>query len=87
MLRSDLRDNRQVAQGFPVSVKGVLLAEGRVILLKNERDEWELPGGKLEEDETLEACLAREILEVLNVRVEVGPILGAWGELSGGVRA
>lgn len=78
MLRSDRRDDRHRTQNFPVSIKGVLLAEGRVVLLKNERDEWELPGGKLEKDETPEACLACEILEELNVRVEVGPLLDAW---------
>ena len=34
---------------FPVSVKGVVIREGKVILLRNERDEWELPGGKHKE--------------------------------------
>lgn len=38
----------------PVSIKGVVLHEGAVLLLKNERDEWELPGGKLERGETPE---------------------------------
>ena len=28
---------------FPVSIKGVLVEAGRVVLLENERDEWELP--------------------------------------------
>ena len=32
---------------FPVSIKGVLVEAGRVVLLENERDEWELPGGRL----------------------------------------
>jgi hypothetical protein len=36
------------AYRFPISIKGVILKESKVILLKNERDEWELPGGKLE---------------------------------------
>jgi hypothetical protein len=31
-----------------VSVKGVIVRAGRVLLLKNERDEWELPGGRIE---------------------------------------
>jgi len=30
---------------WPVSVKGVILDGDRVVLLRNERDEWELPGG------------------------------------------
>src|SRR5262245_5779312 len=28
---------------FPVSIKGVVINAGKVVLLKNERDEWELP--------------------------------------------
>ncbi|WP_454855194.1 NUDIX domain-containing protein [Promicromonospora soli] len=34
-------------------------------ILRNERDEWELLGGKLEPDEEPAACLAREIQEEL----------------------
>ncbi len=33
---------------FPVSAKGVLFEDGRVVLLENERRRWELPGGRLE---------------------------------------
>lgn len=33
---------------------------------------WEFPGGKCDEGETLEACLAREIREELDVDVRVG---------------
>lgn len=33
---------------FPVSIKGVLILDGKALLLKNERDEWDLPGGKIE---------------------------------------
>lgn len=29
---------------FPVSVKSVVVRDGLVMLLKNWRDEWELPG-------------------------------------------
>jgi 8-oxo-dGTP pyrophosphatase MutT (NUDIX family) len=36
------------AHAFPVSVKGVAVQGGMVLLLENERNEWELPGGKLE---------------------------------------
>ena len=34
------QDNK--AQRFPVSVKGIVYHDGKVVLLKNERDEWEL---------------------------------------------
>jgi 8-oxo-dGTP diphosphatase len=33
---------------------------------------WEFPGGKCEEGEELSACLAREIVEELDVRARVG---------------
>jgi 8-oxo-dGTP pyrophosphatase MutT (NUDIX family) len=63
---------------YPISVKGVVLHEGRVVLVDNPRGEWELPGGKLEPGEALEACVAREILEELGLEVTVGPIVDAW---------
>jgi mutator protein MutT len=63
---------------FPVSIKGVLYEGGRVVLLENERGEWELPGGRLEPGETPESCLAREVSEELGITVEVGPLLDCW---------
>ncbi len=63
---------------WPVSVKGVLLVDERVVLLKNERDEWELPGGKLDPGEAPEDCVVREIREELGLAVECGAILDSW---------
>ena len=60
---------------YPVSIKGVLLIGGKVVLVRNDRGEWELPGGRLEAGETPEQALAREFEEELSIRVEpVGAI-------------
>lgn len=67
------------ATTYPVSVKGVLFTpDGNVVLLLNERDEWELPGGRIEPGESSPECLAREIEEELNVGVEVGQPLDTY---------
>jgi len=63
---------------FPVSVKGVLFENGRVVLLLNERDEWELPGGRLERGEDPIACLEREFAEELGIAVAAEEILDCW---------
>lgn len=68
----------QTVRAFPVSVKGVLVRDGLVLLLKNEREEWELPGGKLELGEEPPVCVAREITEETGLAVTTGPILDAW---------
>lgn len=63
---------------FPVSVKGVAVRDGRVLLLRNERSEWELPGGRIERGESPEECLVREVAEETGWRVRAGPILDSW---------
>jgi 8-oxo-dGTP pyrophosphatase MutT (NUDIX family) len=70
------RDNN--ARRFPVSVKGIVIRDGKVILLRNERDEWELPGGKLELSESPEQCLAREMAEELGLVIEPERIVNSW---------
>ncbi len=64
---------------WPVSVKGVVGWDGRVVVLRNRRDEWELPGGRLDaSDASPEAALRREMAEELGLDVEVGPLIDTW---------
>ena len=64
---------------WPVSVKAVVFTEDeRVVLLRNERNEWELPGGRLEPGETPQECAAREFDEELGVTLDIGPLLDVW---------
>jgi len=61
---------------YPVSVKGVLLHEDRVLLLLNERGEWDLPGGRPDPGEDHRAALVREVREEAGLAVTVGDALG-----------
>lgn len=64
---------------FPVSIKGVVCTpSGEVVLLMNERDEWELPGGRIEPGETPAQCVAREISEELSLSVDVQELLDTY---------
>ena len=67
-----------LAPHYPVSVKAVLFVDGLCVLLRNERGEWELPGGKLERGDTLEDTVTREIEEELGIRATVERILDSW---------
>ena len=59
----------------PLSVKAVVLHRGRVLLLVNERDEWDLPGGRPEAGEDHRTALAREVREETGLSVEVGELV------------
>lgn len=70
------RDND--AYRFPVSVKGIVVRDDAVVLLRNRRNEWELPGGKLELGESPELCVAREIDEELGLDVVPTSLVDSW---------
>jgi 8-oxo-dGTP pyrophosphatase MutT (NUDIX family) len=53
----------------PTSIKGVLLIDGQVLLVKNVRDEWELPGGRIEPGEEHPQALALEFAQELSIDV------------------
>lgn len=53
---------------FFVGVKGVAIKDGKVLLIKSDskvegRDHWEVPGGRIDDDETIDQALAREFQE------------------------
>ena len=54
---------------YPTSVKGVLLLDRQVLLVKNSRDEWELPGGRTDDGEDHSQTVSREFAEELSIKV------------------
>lgn len=58
----------------------VFFAEGRVLIMRRApflswAGWWEFPGGKREQGESNEQCLARELKEELDVEAEIGEFL------------
>ena len=56
---------------------GLLFREGKLLITQRRPGDhlgglWEFPGGKVEDDEDFESCLARELREELAIEVSVG---------------
>lgn len=63
----------------PVSVKAALRCGDTWVLLRNDRGEWELPGGRVDaDDRSLEDVVRRECREELGVDVKVGELVSTY---------
>lgn len=80
-----LRPSRQYPGQPIVGVGAVIIEQGRIVLVKRRFEplagQWSLPGGRLELGETLEAGLAREMLEETGLEVEVGPVVDVFDRI------
>jgi ADP-ribose pyrophosphatase YjhB (NUDIX family) len=69
-----------------VGVGAVLVDGPRVLLIKRRFEplagHWSLPGGAVEVGETLEACVARELLEETGLEVDVGPVIEVFDRIT-----
>lgn len=61
----------------PISVKGIVFESDSVWLRSNEREEWELPGGKLDEGEQPKDTVVREMEEELGWEVRAKDLIQA----------
>ena len=65
-----------------LNVDAAIIEQGDKILIakrapgKHLAGYWEFPGDKIESNETPQDCLARELYEELNVRINVGRFVG-----------
>lgn len=56
---------------------GIIVCNGQILIAQRKHGKdmeykWEFPGGKLEQGETYEQCLARELMEEMKLPVVVG---------------
>jgi len=59
-------------------VAGIIRSNDRILICQRQRSDpygmqWEFPGGKVHEGETLAAALQRELEEELGIQAEIGP--------------
>ncbi|MDW7669223.1 MAG: NUDIX domain-containing protein [Bacillota bacterium] len=66
-----------------VIIKAMVLKNNKILILKRHPKQkvapgkWEMTGGKLELEESLEECLTREVKEETNIDIEIKKILYA----------
>jgi 8-oxo-dGTP pyrophosphatase MutT (NUDIX family) len=64
--------------------KAVIEADGRLLLVRksmtdpHQPGKWELPGGRLKENESLDDALAREVREEVGLQIAPGRPLAIW---------
>ena len=66
--------------GYNIGVGGAVVRDGRLLLVRRAsrhgRGNWQLPGGFIEPDETIEQAVVREVFEEAGVTAEVEAVLG-----------
>jgi ADP-ribose pyrophosphatase YjhB (NUDIX family) len=66
--------------GYNVGVGGAVVHDGRLLLVRRAsrrgRGNWQVPGGFIEPEETIEQAVIREVAEETGVTAEVEGILG-----------
>lgn len=64
-------DTDKLSDSFPFSIKALIIENDKVLLLLNERGEWDLPGGKLEKMGQIEATVIEEVKEETNLNIRL----------------
>ncbi len=68
-----------VSKQPPSRVKAIVAVDRQVLLLRRPSGEWDLPGGRCDDGETLEQTLHREMLEEIGLTASAAQFLqAAW---------
>lgn len=66
--------------GYNIGVGGAVVRDGHLLLVRRAsrhgRGNWQLPGGFIEPEETIEQAVVREVVEESGVEAEVEGVLG-----------
>ncbi len=67
-----------------IAADAVIVNEGKILLVRRGTEPfkglWALPGGRLEDDETLEQCCIREAKEESGIDVEIVRLVGVYSD-------
>jgi ADP-ribose pyrophosphatase YjhB (NUDIX family) len=81
-----VNDQRKYPDRPYVGVGAVVVHEGRVLIVKRRYEplagQWSIPGGAVELGETLEASIAREMLEETGLEIAVGPVIEVFDRIT-----
>ncbi len=68
----------------PFACDAVLIEDGKILIIKRAgepfKGEWAVPGGRIEDDETAEQCLVREMKEETGLDVEPLMMTGLYSD-------
>jgi ADP-ribose pyrophosphatase YjhB (NUDIX family) len=85
MVLHQSRSAREYPERPIVGIGAVIVDAGGVVLIRRRFEplagRWSLPGGALELGETLEAAVAREMLEETGLDVDVGPVIEVFDRI------
>ena len=81
-----MTQSREYPERPIVGVGAVIVEAGKVVLIRRTHEplqgQWSLPGGMVEIGETLEAALAREMVEETGLTVRVGPVIEVFDRIT-----
>lgn len=81
-----MADSREFPERPLVGVGGVVISDGRVLLIRRGgpplEGQWSIPGGMLEVGETLLAGVRRELLEETGIDVRVGELIEVFERIN-----
>lgn len=68
----------------PFASDAILIDSGKILLIRRSKEpgkgQWAVPGGRIEDNETAEECLVREMKEETGLDIEPTRLIGIYSE-------